>query len=294
MKNPAACRRAASIVAKESKMPRSLARNALLARNASLLAAAVLCLAQPSAQAAEDDTIVTDRPDFVESSKVVGKGRFQLETSFLLERDKNDVSRDRTLSTPTLLRFGVGDAFEFRVETDGRAVARSTDLFTGERTTVAGYADTALGVKWHLLDENGIEPSLAMLVHADLPSGSPALRGQGVRPSLRFAAEWELPADLSLGVMPGIGVEHNDSGTHYNYGIFGVVLGKSFSDRLRGFVEIATPQVARGVNGGTQASFDIGAAYLLSDTCQIDTMLSRGLNRRTPDLSWTVGLSIKL
>lgn len=37
----------------------------------------------------QEDTIQTDRPDFVESSNVVGKGRFQIETSIAYERDSN-------------------------------------------------------------------------------------------------------------------------------------------------------------------------------------------------------------
>jgi len=132
-----------------------------------------------------------------------------------------------------------------------------------------------------------------VLLHADLDSGSRAFRGQGVRPSLRVVGEWELPADYSLGVMPGVGVERDDSG-RYRYGILGVVLGKSFNERLRGFVEVAMPQIARSAHGGTQATFDTGVAYLLSDTVQVDAMFSRGLNSRTPDTAFTVGFSFKL
>jgi hypothetical protein len=73
-----------------------------------------------------------------------------------------------------------------------------------------------------------------------------------------------------------------------------VVLGREFSERSRGFIEVAAPQIARAGDGGTLATFDVGAAWLLSRSCQLDTMLSRGLNRRTPDLSWTVGISFKL
>lgn len=258
-----------------------------------LLAGACAWAAVP-AHAEETDTIVTDRPDFVESSNVVGKGRVQIETSVLAERNRNELSRDATLSTPTLLRLGAGDRWELRLETDGRTVARSTDAQSGERSVIAGYADTSLGAKWHFADEQGAAPSLAVLAHADLASGSRALRGQGVRPSLRLSAEWELPADLSLGVMPGIAAERNEQGQRYRYGILGVVLGREFSDRARGFVEVAAPRIARSVDGGTLATLDVGAAWLLSRSCQLDTMLSRGLNRRKPDLSWTVGLSFKL
>ncbi|MBQ5949510.1 transporter [Massilia sp. ST3] len=261
----------------------------MLSRRAPLLAALLFML--PPAQAAEEG-IVTDRPDFVESSNVVGKGRLQIETSLLFERDRQPGRRERSIATPTLLRVGAGDSLELRVETDGRIAARSTDA-GGVRTSASGYADTALGLKWHALDAAGRLPSVGVLLHADLDSGSRAFRGSGVRPSLRVAAEWELPSGMSLGVMPGLGRERGESGPSYRYGILGVVLGKSVNERLRGFVEVALPHIARGRHGGVQASFDAGAAYLLSETCQVDAMLSRGLNSRTPDTAFTIGLSFK-
>lgn len=252
------------------------------------LLAALLC-ALPVVHA--DDSIVTDRPDFVESSNVVGKGRLQVETSVLLERVRSGADRARGVATPTLLRYGVGESFELRAETDGYIRQHSTEA--GLRSIEHGYADTALGVKWHAMDAAGSRPSIGVLLHADLDSGSRAFRGRGVRPSLRVAGEWELPNGYSLGVMPGLGIERGEEG-RYRYGILGVVVGKSINERLRGFVEVALPQIARRVHGGTQASLDVGGAYLLSDTVQLDAMLARGLNSRTPDLAVTVGISFKL
>ncbi|WP_020654912.1 transporter [Massilia niastensis] len=260
------------------------------ARGPAILLATCCALVQPSAHSAEP--IATDRPDFVESSEVVGKGRWQLETSLAYERDRNPDGRERTVATPSLLRLGIGDTVELRIQTDGRTVMHATPP-GGPRSTTTGYADTALGLKWHALDPAGGRPSLGLLLHADLDSGSRGLRGQGVRPSLRVAAEWELAAGMSLGVMPGVGVERDDAGRRYRFGILGVVVGKQFGERLRGFAELALPQLARGRHGGTRASVDVGAAWLLSDDCQLDAMLSRGLNRRTPDLAFTVGLSFR-
>lgn len=257
-------------------------------KHIALITTLALCAA-PAVHA--QDEIATDRPDFVESSNVVGNGRLQVETSLLLERDRSGAARDRSVSTPTLLRYGIGESFELRAETDGRIASRHTE--GGLRTTGRGYADTSLGVKWHAMDAAGKLPSVGVLAHADLDSGSRAYRGQGLRPSLRVVGEWELANDMSLGVMPGIGIERGDAG-RYRYAILGVVLGKSINERLRGFVEVAMPQIARSVDGGTQASFDAGGAYLLSDTVQLDAMVSRGLNSRTPDLAFTVGLSFKL
>jgi hypothetical protein len=256
----------------------------------SLLLAA-LCLPF-AAHAADDDAISTDRPDFVESSQVVGKGRFQLETSVQWERDRHADPQTRTLSTPTLLRIGIGESTELRIETDGRNIVR-----TSGEGTVAGYADTALGLKWHLADQQGEgfgAPSLGVLLHADLPSGSSNFRGHGVRPSLRLAAEWDLAGGYSFGVMPGLAQERDDDGRRYGYGILAATFGKEFNERVRGFVELAAPQIARAGHGGTQASFDTGLTYLVNKDVQVDVALTHGLNRRTPDLSLGLGLSIRL
>ncbi len=252
-------------------------------------ALATLALCSSAAVHAQDG-IVTDRPDFVESSNVVGHGRLQVETSVLLERDRSGPVRSRLFATPTLLRYGIGETVELRLETDGRMRQRLSE--GGLRRDKDGYADTAFGLKWHAMDAAGSLPSVGVLLHADLDSGSRAYRGQGVRPSLRVAGEWELPNGYALGVMPGVGAERGDAG-RYRYGILGVVLGKSMGERLRGFVEVAMPQIARSEHGGTQASFDVGGAYLLSDSVQLDAMFSRGLNSRTADMAFTVGVSFK-
>ena len=257
------------------------------------LACAAL-LAPLSALAADDDGIVTDRPDFVESSRVVGLDRLQVETSVLAERARPEGARVRTVSTPTLLRYGVNDTVELRLETDGRMIERMTPAGGDGGATTSGHADTSLGVKWHVLDDAPGMPSVGVLLHADLPSGSPAFRGAGIRPSLRLAAEWELPAGMSVGVMPGAGVERSDAGARYRYGIFGVVVGKELAPALRGFVEVAAPRIARAADGGTVATFDAGGAWLVSPRWQVDAMMSFGLNRRTPDVALTAGLSFKL
>jgi hypothetical protein len=257
--------------------------------------ALLLSMACAAAVAQENkDKLVSDRPDLVETSEVVGKGRVQLETGFLAERERSADEHARTYSMPTLLRVGLTDAVELRIESEGRTVQHSRDKASGERSTVAGYADTAIGFNWHLLDARGMQPSMSVLLDAELPTGSRRMRGEGVRPALRVVSEWELPGELELGIMPGLAVENRDEGGRYHYGIFGVVLEKGFSERLHGFAEVALPQIASSRHGGTQARFDVGASWFLSDDFQLDTMFSRGLNHRTPYASFTVGLSIRL
>lgn len=239
----------------------------------------------PLATHAEEAPMATDRPDIVESSAVVGKGRFQVETSFAAETDKAAGVKTTTRMTPTLLRYGITDNTELRLETDGF-------LHNGQDH---GFSDVSLGLKWHTHDGEDAtgKPAIAWLFHADLDSGSQPFRGHGVRPSVRMVAEWELPNDFSLGIMPGLLRDTNDAGKHFTAGIFAVTLGKGWTDNFRTFIEVAGQQLTSNKNGGSVVTYDAGMAYLLSPTMQIDTAISIGVNDHTPDRLWTVGFSIK-
>jgi hypothetical protein len=262
----------------------------------SLLSLAVLSSLSLSgaAHAADDDTIVTDRPGVAESSKVVGKGRVQLETSVAWERQRDDALHSRTLTTPSLLRVGLGDTLELRIETDGRTIEHDVDPASGTHAVSAGWADTELGLKWHVANQQGSHPSLGWLLHAALPSGSHDFKGHGVRPSLRLSAEWELPGDYSLGLMPGVGSDSDDNGSRYGYGVFAANLGKDFGEHAHGFVELAAPQIAHAAHGGTQMLFDTGMSYSVNRNCQVDFAVTHGLNHRTPDLGFAFGLSLRM
>jgi hypothetical protein len=222
-------------------------------------------------------------------------GRFQVETSVAQDRDDSAGVRQRTWYTPTLLRFGLGDTLEARIETDGRmrSVTSTGNGTSSARQTENGYADLALGLKWHIADAEGARPSMAVLAHVDLDSGSSAFRATGKGGSLRLTSEWELNDDWGLGVMPGLAWQHDEQGARYTSAIFGIVLNRQLSERGSAFLSYSAPQIARGRHGGVSATVDVGGTWLLSNTVQLDTALSRGLNHNTPDWSWTAGLSLK-
>jgi hypothetical protein len=242
---------------------------------------------------ADEEPIATDRPDFVESSDVVGKGRVQIETSVAFERDKSGGVNTRTRSTPTLLRVGISEEWELRIETDGSLRARATEA--GVTSRHSGWSDVSLGAKWHQRngDEDTGQPGMAWLFHVDTDSGSSAFRGQGLRPSVRFVAEWELPGGWSAGVMPGIYSDRNADGKRFTGALLAGVLGKSLTERLRGFVELSAQQIASERNGGKVVTFDTGLAYLVSNDLQLDVAISRGVNKNAPDFSWTLGVSAR-
>ena len=241
----------------------------------------------------QEKPISTDRPDFVESSQTVGQGRFQIETSAARERYSNAGMKTTRLTTPTLLRYGIAPKWELRLETDGYTVQRGHDWASSTTSTQHGVSETSIGLKWHTHDGEDAVPSIAWLLHADLETGSRAFRGNGVRPSLRAVSEWELPQDFSVGVMPGIIYETTDTNRRYAAGILAVVLGKSWNEHVRTFIEISGQRLASSRNGGSTVTYDTGAVYLLSNDVQIDTAFSWGANKNTPDFGWTIGLSAR-
>jgi len=241
------------------------------------------------------DSIQTDRPDFVESSNTVGMGVFQLETSVAWSRDKSAGIIVSELSTPTLLRYGISSNWEVRLETNGWMHQTTDDPATPPKSRESGFADYSLGVKWHQTDgdDKTGAPSVGWLFHLDMPGGADAFSTSKVRPSVRGVAEWELSDDFSLGVMGGVSYGANDAGGRYWAPILGVVLGKSFSDKLRGFIEFSGEEFRRKADGGSSLALDAGVAYLVTRDVQVDMVFSHGLNQYTPDYTLGFGLSLR-
>ena len=226
-----------------------------------------------SAQALEP--IDTDGPDFVESSEVVPRGRFQYELDINRERNARVVPATTTTTTPALLKYGFADNFEWRIAPNGYQKSDNG----------SGWSDTALGLKWHAQDrdvEKG-RAAVSWILHADLPSGTSRLRQTGVRPSLRSVITWELPHDLALGLMPGFKYDSSADGHRYGAMIFGAVLNKRINEQLRVFVEYSGRQIARAADGGVIASWDVGAAWLATHDTQIGIRTGIAANRNTPN-----------
>jgi len=253
----------------------------------------ILACSALSAHAGNDDPIIPDRPNVANSSQVVGGSRVQLEIGVNWDRQRDDDLHERTLTTPTLLRIGLSETTELRVETDGRSIEHDVDPATGARTTIAGWEATSIGFKWHVADAEGNRPALGLIGKAALPTGSTALRARGIRPQLVLAAEWDLPKGWSLAVTPGAGADVDEHDARYGYAILAASLGKKFTQHAQGFFEVAAPQIASASHGGSQAQVDAGVSWLLNKNCQLDAMVVHGLNKNTPNLGLAFGLSLR-
>jgi hypothetical protein len=107
-----------------------------------------------------------------------------------------------------------------------------------------------------------------------------------------MVAEWELPNDMSIGVMPGLVYDNNENGRFVN-GIFAVTTGKQWTARMRTFLEVAAEQLAAESDGGCLVTYDTGATYLLTNDIQVDLAISRGANDDTPEWGFGAGVSVR-
>jgi len=238
---------------------------------------------------AEEEPLVTDRPDVAESSLAVGKYVFQLETSFAFSTDEVSGVDTDTYSFPTLLRFGILEWLEIRAESEIYGIQTETGAQQQN-----GFQDIAFGTKAHLLDNKVFVPSLALLFHLNTPAGQDPFSSNAFEPIFKVLMDWELPADFSFGTNIGFDVPvRDDNGHKYARFIYAVALSHPLSfisDDLRFFIEFQGAEpVKDGIPG--EHTFDGGPAYFITPNIQIDAFFQVAHTRAATDLGTGLGFS---
>ncbi len=237
--------------------------------------------------------LITDRPDQTESSETVPRGMVQIETGYSHTEDDDagfDVDVD---SLPeTLARIGLSDNVELRVGFDGY---QWVDV--GPLGDVDGAADSSLGVKIGLVDENGCRPQIAVLGQVSLPTGSDAFTTDRADPAFRVTFANTLSETLSLGYNVGAAwaTEEDGLGDRHTLSVveWTVALGIAGGERLGFFVELFG-EAGLSASGPPSHSFDGGATYLLRDNVQLDAAVGVGLSDAADDWFALVGVSFRL
>jgi hypothetical protein len=216
---------------------------------------------------ASEDPINADRPGFAEGSSVVGKGRAQVEAGVQQEYRRDSGSRVRTLSVPTLLRFGVAEQAELRVE--GNTYTRENEGSpgaAGQRSE--GIAPTSLGMKLRLPDAGGSQGTAAIVRYFPR-SGTGNFRSNHATGDFRLLGDWELAPNWSFNPNLGVGFYEDDAQRRYTTGLLAATLGYDVSKGINLFVDTAL-QLPEARSGGVGAILDVGATYLVGRDLQLD------------------------
>lgn len=263
-------------------------------RSAFRIALALMAVAGPAtratAQAAPDKPaageLVTDRPDFTESSLTIAPGFLQFESGFALESSVAGGSKSRSLAVPSaLLRVGLTQRVELRLGGDG---------FVSERTggtRTSGYSDFEAGVKVRLLDEAHAGFDMSIIPMASLPTGSDSFSSGAVDPTLKLTFARSLPASLDVTGNVNFSSLTDDAG-RFRQTAFSVSFGHDLVAGFGGFAEIyGFSPLERG--GRTATTFDAGVTHPIGGDLQLDLSAGYGLTAAAPEWSFGFGFAIR-
>lgn len=242
-----------------------------------------------------DEPIVTDRPDFTESSVTVGRGVVQIESGYTYVYDSDDAGSTKSHSLPeSLLRIGVlADWLELRVVYNH--LSETENVFGVSRTVVNGNEDLGLGIKFALTGQEGLLPEMALVPQMRVPTGSSALSAGQVLPGLNWIYGWDITERLSAGGQTQLNQKLDDV-TNDPYAEFSqsFTMGLDWTDRFGSYTEwfVLSPDGAD--SNHAQNYFDGGMTFLVTDNVQLDARAGVGLNEAADDLFTGVGLSVRM
>ena len=231
------------------------------------------------------EPIITDRPDFTESTQTVPRGRMQLEGGATVSRRGG--GRDLTIGE-LLLRVPAGSRSELRFGINSYEVQRGG----GVRT--AGKDDVSIGAKFRLRDaETGTQllaPRVSLIVATTVPSGARALREEKWQPGAKLLLGWDLTE--KLGLSANLNYDYaSDGGQRFHQVSASASLGYPLSERTGLFAEAFA--FFPGSAGGRDEKFvNSGLTYLINDDFQLDARVGLGIdNGFGPDYFAGVGAS---
>ena len=243
-----------------------------------VLALALLGTLGAAIAVADDDPLVTDRPDFTESAVTVTRGRTQIEAGYTFT-EIGDF--DEQTVGELLVRIGWTEILELRlgfnswVQVDGPGVDFS------------GSEDVSIGCKIRLSDPlppGSGRPQVAVLLATTLPTGSDELSVSDPQPSATLALGWDLNERTSVGSNVGY-ARLGEGGDRFGEISASVALGRVLSERLGGYVEVYA--LARQEGHGDDQFLNAGLTWALSEDSQLDIRAGTGLG--SDDANFFVG-----
>lgn len=220
--------------------------------------------------------IVTDRPGFNSSPAALDPGILQIEAGYLFASDDAGSGIDAQSLPAISLRYGLIDDLELLVGWGGYAWL---DIAGGDDSS--GMTDASIGVRWQLADDDATVP-LALFAGINLPVGASAVSSDESDPSV--GAFWSYSAGLDW--YGTVLLTNLDDTARVNYA---VGLNLPINDKIGSFVEY----LAVIGDGGPEHYLNSGFIWLPRPDLQWDTWLGLGLNDRSVDIAFNLGLSYR-
>jgi hypothetical protein len=151
-----------------------------------------------------NEPLITDRPDFTESSVTVGLGVVQIESGYTFTNDDSSEGHTNEHSFPeTLFRIGaLAEWFELRIGWNWGESAET--VFGAGDENLSGAEDLYLGIKLALTPQECCLPETGLIVQMNVPTGSRFRSAAARRPIGRSTTTVKIFTSSSLSRSPAI------------------------------------------------------------------------------------------
>lgn len=250
---------------------------------------------------APEGEMVSDRPDFTESTSIVPVGRVQVEAGATHTRSDSYDTRHWSVGE-ALLRAGVSRRVEARVTlptwNDRRHDPPKVILVrTGALRSVVvterqhGYDDMTVGLKAKLLDPRDggprFVPTLAAIVATAVPTASGPFALDAWQPEAKLAADWEVSERVAVGANFNATWPEGETADLDLSTTVGLALGERLGSYVEWFALALNSNASRAqyVNGGLTLAI---TPYL-----QLDGRVGRQTNARDAETFVGAGIVVR-
>ena len=226
--------------------------------------------------------ISTDRPSFSVGPGTIPKGRVQFETGYTFSFENAHPNVKMHTFPETLIRLGLTDILELRVEWPNLT-------FIDNGTKVDGLRDLGLGFKVQVFQQRGLRPRLSFAGRLSIPTGDEDLSSDRLDPEWRTILTYALNERVGLFGNVNIGAP-TSQGKRFVQVSSSLGLSATIRESVSAFIEYFGYYPV-DVAAGSAHFLQTGVVYLLTYHLQLDARVGAGLNRGTDDLLTGAGIS---
>jgi hypothetical protein len=239
-----------------------------------------------------DRDFCADRPGLTTPACTVEPGRVIAELGIAdWSVDRQPGTReDQVIAGDLLLRTGVGATTEVRLGWTAFGHRRSRDFGTVEARS--GVGDVTFGISQNLRNPDGSGFAMAVVTEALVPVGGEAIGAGDWGVRLLVPASVELSDMVAITITPEVGVapDEDRNGRHLRFGSSaGVSFALSDAIGLQAEAEWLRDRDPADRHSEVQAGLFLAA--MVDKDWQLDAGGAVGLNRDTPDVNFSAGIS---
>jgi hypothetical protein len=177
------------------------------------------------------EPLISDRPDFTESTSTVDPAHIQAEGGYTFARSSGERSNS---AGEILVRVGLARFAELRLEPGSYSWVNSP---AGRQS---GREDGELGAKFRLHNAADEKPSpvpaVSVILESSIPTGDAVFRENRLQPELELATEWTLAPHVGLGTNIDMARPVADGGRYTELAV-SASFGFDLSPRFGAFAE---------------------------------------------------------